>query len=396
MRIALVTDLYSPQVSGVADSVATLAASLRRLGHKVRVYAPGDTVPGEIDVCRLPAWDVPGTAGGMSVVWSLGVFRDMAAFAPDIIHTHSFSTLGMAGLFAGWLLRVPMIGTDHTFPADYLHYLNIDNDFWRKAARLFAAWYYGHCRIVTAPSDSMLRELDRHGLHRPQRVVSNPIAGALFRPLSNRPALQTHHGIPPNAVLLFGRVAVEKNLEVAVAAFDRLCHLSTHTANQPHLVIVGDGPAADALRADIAQRGLSDRLIWKGMQHGGGLAEIINACAVSLITSQSETQSMTTLQSMACGVPVVAVRAGGLPEYVRHEETGLLAEARNPTAIAAALHRVLSDPALANSLGRAGQAHVAQYAPETIAETFVTLYRSCRRVKTPLSTLLADIARGQD
>jgi len=226
-------------------------------------------------------------------------------------------------------------------------------------------------------------------------VVSNPIAITLFRWLPNRAGLQTRHGIPPNAVVVFGRVAVEKNLEVAVAAFDRLCRLSPIHA-PPHLVIVGDGPAAEAVRADMAARGLADRLIWKGVQRGTALVEILNACTVSLITSQSETQSMTLLQSMACGLPVVAVRAGGLPEYVHHEETGLLTEARDPSAIATALDRLLRDPALAERLSHAGQAHVARYAPEAIAESFVRLYTSCRRAKTPLSTLLADIARGRD
>jgi len=391
MRIALVTDVYAPQVSGIADSVASLASQLRLQGHQVRVYAPGKKAAGDIDVYRLPAWDVPGTAGGMSLVWSLGVFHDMAKFAPDVVHSHSFSTLGMAGLIAAWLLRVPMVGTDHTFPADYLHYLNMDKPLWRRTVRLFAAWYYNRCRAVTAPSDSMLAELRGHGLFRPHRVVSNPIVSDIFRPLSNRNALKQRHAIPPQAVLLFGRVALEKNLDVALSAF---AHLARR--RDVSLVVVGDGPAADMFRAAVAANGLSQRVIWKGLRRGVDLAEIINACDVYLITSHSETQSMTTLQAMACGVPVVAVRAGGLPEYVANGQTGLLVEPDDVPALAGALETILSSPDLAQKLALAARAKVAQYAPEIIAKTFFTLYRSAGAVITPLSPTLADATRGRD
>lgn len=391
MKIALVSDLYAPQVSGIADSVASLAAQLRLQGHRVRVYVPGKKMAGEIDVYRLPAWDVPGTAGGMSLVWSFGVFGDMAKFAPDVIHSQSFSTLGMAGLIAARLLRVPLVGTDHTFPADYLHYLRLDTPFWRKAVRLFAAWYYNRCRVVTAPSDSMLAELREHGLTRPHQVVSNPIEIDLFRPLTNRDALKKKHAIPQQAVLLFGRVATEKNLEVALAAFAELV-----TLRDAVLVVAGDGPAAEVFKTALTALGLEDRLLWKGVRRGQDLVEIINACDAYVITSQSETQSMTTLQTMACGVPVVAVRAGGLPEYIHDGKTGVLIEPGDAHGVALALDHILSAPQDAEALTVAARAEVAQFAPIAISKTFLALYKSTGVLVTPLSSSLADAARGRD
>lgn len=372
MRIALCTDLYAPQVSGVADSVAGLAATLRAHGHAVRIYAPGDTATNDgaqADTRRFPAWDLPGSSGGLSLVLPLGLEHDLRAFRPDIIHSHTFSTIGFAAARAARRLGVPLVGTDHTFPADYLHYLKLDNRLCRHGAKALAARYYNRCAEVTAPSDSLLAELRDHGFVRPHRVISNPINTTLFQPLADKAALKHKHGLSRPAVLLFGRVAVEKDLTTALAAFARV-------ADSADLVVVGDGPARPAFEAAVADRGLTTRLHMKGVRRGAELVEMINACDAFLISSRSETQSMTTLQSMACGLPVVAVEAGGLPEYVRHGETGLLFPPGDDAAAAAALSSLLGDPGLAAQLGERGRRSIAAYTPDAIAEAFLSLYRS--------------------
>ena len=173
MRIALATDIYLPQISGVADSVDLLARTLLGRGHAVRIYAP--ELPGaEPDpiVLRRPAWALPGSGGGLALVAPFGVLGDLRRFGPDIIHTHSSSTIGLAAMVAARRLGRPLVGTDHTFPADYLHYVGLDYAPVRFAARKAAALYYNRCAYVTTPSRSLLSELEEHGLRRPAAVVS--------------------------------------------------------------------------------------------------------------------------------------------------------------------------------------------------------------------------------
>ena len=142
MRIALVTDIFLPQLSGIADSVSLLAESFTGRGNTVRIYAPD--LPGaepDAAIRRQPAWAVPGSGSGLALVSPFGVFADLKRFAPDIIHIHTCSTLGLSAMIAAKRLSVPLVGTDHTFPADYLHYAGLDYLPFRFVARKAAALF---------------------------------------------------------------------------------------------------------------------------------------------------------------------------------------------------------------------------------------------------------------
>ena len=109
MRVAIATDVYLPQLSGIADSIDTLARELRNLGHVVRIYAPRVANADDLaDVRRLPAWSPPGSGGGLQLVVPFGIVADTRAFRPDVIHVHMFGAIGWAGVYAGRRLGVPL------------------------------------------------------------------------------------------------------------------------------------------------------------------------------------------------------------------------------------------------------------------------------------------------
>ncbi len=237
MRIALVTDQYLPLVSGLVDSIEVLASQLIQQGHEVRIYAPA--MPGSVPEPRIfhfPTWILPGSGGAIQITLPRGAMRDMRRFKPDVVHTHLCGIAGLFGWFAARRLKVPFIGTDHTFPADYLHYAHLD--FWPFPwiVKKFSAWYYNRCDFVTTPSRELLEELTDYGLYKPAKIVSNHIPSDLFRPLQAKEELRKKWNIGDKAVLLFGRIAEEKNLDVALDAFEKLSTVST-----AQLVIVGDG-----------------------------------------------------------------------------------------------------------------------------------------------------------
>jgi glycosyltransferase involved in cell wall biosynthesis len=370
MRVAIATDIYLPQLSGIADSIDALATELLKAGHEVRIYAP--RIKGAADpphVRRLPALPVPGSAGGMQLVLPLGLARSLRRFKPDVIHVHMFSSVGWAGVRAGRRLRVPVVGTDHTFPADYLHYLKAEYPWLKTAVRRFAAAFYNRCRIVTAPSRSMIDELRAHGLTVPATLVSNPIDVGLFRPLEGRAALKRKFGIGPEAVLLFGRVAAEKNLDLAVEVFAGVAE-----RRLAELVVIGDGPYRETLEARLAQRSLTSRTRLLGELRGEVLNEAINACDVYLITSKSETQSMTLLQASAAGLPVVAIRAGALPEYVVDGQTGYVVDESDRDRFVERILRLLDDRGFGRRLGVIGRELAQKFAPPAMAAAFARVY----------------------
>lgn len=375
MRIAICTDQYLPLVSGLADSVDALARALRARGHGVRVYAP--KLPGAVPnehVFHMPALVVPGSGGAYILTLPTGAMSDIRGFKPDIVHTE---LLGIAGLFAWYAARrlaVPFVGTDHTFPADFLQYVHLNFPPFPYLVKKLSAVYYNRCAIVTTPSESLLHELRDYGMRRPGKVVPNPVHLDLFRPLQSRAALKEKYGIQNRAVLVFGRIAIEKNIEFAVRAFSLLPRNSN-----AQLVFIGDGPHRGAIEKLVEDMRLSDRTVFLGVLRGERLVEAINACDVSIIASLSETQSLTTIQSLACGLPVVAQEAGGIPEYVIEGKTGYLVEVGNVGMFAKRIQELLDSPSLSRALGTAGRESVLKFEPDAIAQKFEAIYDSARK-----------------
>ncbi|MBC7836974.1 glycosyltransferase [Acetobacteraceae bacterium] len=369
MRIAICTDQYLPMISGLVDSVDILARQLQKNGHEVRVYAP--SLPGSIadaKVFRFPAFALPGSGGSMIVSLPFGALRDMRNFKPDIIHTHLF---GIAGLFAWYTARrlnVPLIGTDHTFPADYLHYMKLNFPPFPYLVRRFSAWYYNRCAFVTVPSEKLRKELIDHGFHRASVIISNHVPADVFRPLFKEQCKE-YLGISGKTVLIFGRIAREKNLEVALEVFEEVIKRTQAT-----LVFVGDGPHRTALENKIKEMGLESYVRFLGVLRGEKLVEAINCGDVFLMTSLSENQPMSMLQAMACGLPVVVANAGGPPEYVEEGKSGYIVEPNNTTAFAGRVLEILQNDEHAQALGEGGRVLSLQFSPESITAEFQEVY----------------------
>ncbi len=374
MRVAITTDQYTPMLSGLVDSVETLATELRRAGHEVRVYAP--TLPGskpEEGVFRFPAWTLPGSGGGIVLTFPFGAMHDLEQFRPDVIHTHLFGMAGFLAWRAARRLKVPLVGTDHTSPADYLHYFYLNFQPFIFLVRSFASWFYARCNVVTAPSQHILDELWDYGMHHtPMQVVSNPISLGLFRPLPNKAALKEKYDLRERAVLVFGRIAEEKNLDEALEVYEQLLH-----KNKAQLVFVGDGPYHATLEEKIHAKKLGSQVKFLGVLRGEALNEVLNASDVLLVTSTSEIQPMTILQSMAVGLPVVGARAGGIPECIVDGDTGYLVDPGHIKEYVAKLDELLNNQEMREQMGTAAQAIAKQYEPEHITKKFIDIYKTC-------------------
>ena len=370
LRIAICTDIFLPQLSGVADSIECLADELRKAGNEVRIYAP--RLPGACDdryTVRFTSFLIPGSAGSLALVFPLGYLRDLRSFGPDIIHTQTFSTVGILAAYAAWRLDVPLVGTDHTFPAEYLHYVRFDFAPFRFLVRRAAALYYARCAFVTAPSQAMIDQLRAYGMSRPAKVISNPIRTDLFRPMPNRAQLKRKLGTGPRAVLLFGRIAKEKNWDVALDVF-----AAVTARRDAQLIVIGDGPYRGEFETKTRDRRLGERSRFLGALRGQQLVEAINACDIFLITSKFEAQSMATLQASACSLPIVGVKAGGLTEYVQDGITGYLAVPDDRDGLAARVIELLDDNDLRRQMGAKGRELAERFSPEVIAAQHLAGY----------------------
>jgi glycosyltransferase involved in cell wall biosynthesis len=138
------------------------------------------------------------------------------------------------------------------------------------------------------------------------------------------------------------------------------------------VLLAGDGPHRRELEGEVRTRGLTRSVRFLGRR--GDIPELIALCSVLVLPSFAESFGFAALEAMSLGRPVVASRAGGLPEVVADGETGLLVPVGDAGALAEALSRVLTDPSWARALGAAGRRRAAQFGVERMMRGYEAVY----------------------
>ncbi|MBN1454637.1 MAG: N-acetyl-alpha-D-glucosaminyl L-malate synthase BshA [Methanomicrobia archaeon] len=139
------------------------------------------------------------------------------------------------------------------------------------------------------------------------------------------------------------------------------------------LWLIGDGPEMAALRAALHAFGLERDVTYWGIQRN--VAAILQQADLLLLTSAYESFSMVALEAMACGVPVLAPRVGGIPEVVADGETGSLYPANEPSIAVELAIRLLTDPQLLMQLKKKARAHAGTFDKEKTVLEYENLYQ---------------------
>lgn len=202
----------------------------------------------------------------------------------------------------------------------------------------------------------------------PDRVVAVPL-GVTTPPSLDAAGGRAQAG-SDTYVLAVGTIEPRKNLPTLVRAFDSLAA----TSPELRLVVAGpDGWGVDAFAAAVAAARHRDRIVRLGFVTEAERGDLIAGASVVAVPSFYEGFGLSAAEAMLAGTPVVASDAGSHPEVVG--DAGLLVRHDDPDAIAAAIDRVLGDPALAADLRRRGQARAGQLTWPATADGIVALWR---------------------
>jgi glycosyltransferase involved in cell wall biosynthesis len=159
---------------------------------------------------------------------------------------------------------------------------------------------------------------------------------------------------------------------------------------EARLVLVGGGGTdifncEAAVRAFIASHGLHDRVTLTGFVDN--VSAYLQAADLFVFPSETEAFPLALLEAMACGLPVIATRVGGIRDALVHEENGLLIDPGREDQLQAAVERLLADPALRARLAAAGLRTVRErYLPARVAEQYKELFLDCIRNREPART----------
>lgn len=381
MRILLFSDAYPPQVNGVATSVQMLAQGLVQRNHTVLVgtISPkgGARVPGDesFPVVRRPGIPLL-LSPDIRLVNPYGVtcMHLVQHFAPDVIHCHTPFGIGWQGARAARVYDIPLIGTHHTlfgeYVAAYSHLSGRVNRPLATLARHYVAGFYNRCDLVSCASQFLAHDLLTGGMNQPVVIVPNPINSTLFHP---RIPLEPSLPAAMNARLIyFGRLAPEKNLRHLVQL------VAPVLARFPDVVleIVGDGPSRASLEALVQQRRLTERIHFTGWLHGEALAAKVARSMVCVTASLTENQPMALLESMVCGVPVVALAAAGIPEIIEHGESGFLIDPADASGqFAQRIEQLLLNPAQRATMSQAALRSAQHYSSEAVLQATLHSYQ---------------------
>jgi len=247
----------------------------------------------------------------------LPVRRLLKKIDPDIIHIHSPIVLGNIAQIVAGSLRKPVIVTNQYLPINLSRSLSSDPLFGKPFMTVtysYLVHFCNRCEYVTTPTMTALNLLYEHGLRAPAQAISNGIDLKKFSPGARDKRLQHQFNLPQDRPLILSvnRLSQEKRIDVLIDAVAKM-------TQDAHIAIASTGPAEADLRARVEELNLTDRVSFLGFIHDKDLAPLYRLADVFAIPSEAELQSLTTMEAMASGLPVVDADAYALPELVHHE-----------------------------------------------------------------------------
>ena len=368
LRVALFTGNYNYVRDGANQALNRLVGYLLRRGAAVRIYSPtvaDPAFPPNGEVVHIPAVPIPGRPEyKLPLGLPKRVRRDIARFAPNLVHVASPDMLGHRAVTLARRMDVPVVASVHTRFETYLRYYG----FALLEPLLLAALrrFYRRCDALFAPSESMARLLREQRMNFDVGIWTRGIDRQVFNPGRRDLAWRRSLGIADEVPVIgfVGRLVMEKGLDIYAETIERLAaHGIRHK-----VLVVGEGPA----REWFEQR-LPDAC-FAGFQEGPELGRAVASMDVLFNPSVTETFGNVTLEAMASGLPVVAAIATGSESLVVHDETGKLIRAGACDEMAEALAYYCTDAAARRSAGEAGERASRRYGWDEVNQELVDGY----------------------
>ncbi|KAL8517324.1 hypothetical protein ACS0TY_015529 [Phlomoides rotata] len=359
-RIALFVE-PSPfaYISGYKNRFQNFIKYLREMGDEVMVVTTHEGVPQEFHGAQIigsrsfpcPMYQkVP-----LSLALSPRIISAVAQFKPDIIHASSPGVMVFGALAIAKLLSVPIVMSYHTHVPVYIPRYTFS---WLvKPMWSVIKFLHGAADLTLVPSAAIAKDLVAAKVTEANRIRlwNKGVDSESFHPRfrSHEMRLRLSNGEPDRPLIVHvGRLGVEKSLEFVKRVMDKL--------PEARIAFIGDGP----YREELEQLFSGLPAVFTGMLQGEELSEAYASGDVFIMPSESETLGQVVLEAMSSGLPVVAARAGGIPDIIPDDQQGKTGYLFNPGDLDDCLSKLiplLHDRKLRECIGRAARLEMEKY-----------------------------------
>ena len=365
MKIAILVNLFPPKwLAGTEIATYYIAEHLAQHGHEVHVITSLDEGLPEVSyekgfhIHRLPRIEIRFIGGLM--FWA-DIVRELRKIKPDIVHAQSL-TSGMPALLSNKLLKIPYAiygrGSDVYLPGWF--------------TKLTAKGILRNASAVIALTEHM-KDAMQALYSRDVIVVPNGIN------LNENAEREAEGGDPGKKILFVGRLHPVKGTQYFLGAM-KIVHQELPEAK---LVLVGDGEEREHLETLTDNLGIRECVEFAGRVPHERVQDYMNQAEVFVLPSLSEGFPVTILEAMACGLPVVATRVGGLPDVIEDGVNGYLVKAKEPSEIAEALLKLLLDEQLWETISKTNKQKINEYSWERVALALEKIYQGSIELNPP-------------
>ncbi len=313
MRIAIFTETYLPQINGVVTHIKILKEGLEALGHTVLIVTADSKAHTHYlkdNVLHCPAHNLKRIYNlDLASPVSRTRLKYLREFRPDIIHVHNEFSIGLSGMAIAKILKVPLVYTLHTMYDDYIYYIAPKPliPLTKKLSHRYFRMFPQNAAVVTGPSKKCQEYTYEIGSDKKVEVIPNPVELDAFAPQTSTPQqraqIRKQYHIPQDATVacFVGRLGREKSVDVLL----RFWAQEMRPQDNMRLLIIGDGPEKEPLEQLAQQLGITDTVIFTGKVLHPDLPPYIHTCDIYVTASLSDTNSISMLEGMAGGLPVL-------------------------------------------------------------------------------------------
>lgn len=330
MNIAIISGTFLPQINGVLSYVLDTATELAHRGHSVTVFAPSppknmpyNTTGYPFSIVLLPS--IPAVVYPDLRITKPALYqftKILKERSIDIVHINEPYPIAIEAMIAAKLLKIPVVLTFHTFylDKDFLKHFRFNTmiEFLKSPLTKLNINFHNYADLVICPSLSGQKELISHGLTSPSIIIHNGINDALVRrdTVRTREKVRKQFGIDTSSPVgvFVGRLSIEKSIDVLIRSWGAVYQ----KIPEARLVIVGYGPMEHSLRQLTKKLRLSNAIVFAGRILRSELLTqgIYTMADIYVSASKIENQSMSMIEAMAYGLPIVAINKRGVSELV--------------------------------------------------------------------------------